>query len=66
MGDVLSEARAVVGWDICAHNDDSFSFGQHVARVLGRTGDVTVGPIDRQTYYVGTYRAGEPARDGQD
>jgi hypothetical protein len=55
MGSVLVEARAVVGWDICAHNDDGFSFGDHAARVLGRTGDVTVEPIDRQTYYLGTF-----------
>jgi hypothetical protein len=55
MGSVLAEARAVVGWDICAHNDDGFAFGEHAARVLGRTGEVTVEQIDRQTYYLGTY-----------
>lgn len=58
MGDVLADAQAVVGWDICAHNDDSFAFGEHAARVLGRTGHVTVGPIDRQTYYLGTFHPG--------
>jgi hypothetical protein len=55
MGEVLSAARAVVGWDICAFNDDSFSFGEHAARALGQTGDVTVRPVDRQTYYAGTF-----------
>ena len=55
MGAVLEPARAVVGWDICAFNDDSFSFGEHAARALGRTGEVTVRPIDRQTYYAGTF-----------
>lgn len=57
MGEVLAAARAVVGWDICAANDDGFAFGEHAARVLGRTGEVTVEPIDRQTYYLGTFQA---------
>ncbi len=62
MGQVLAGARAVVGWDICAFNDDGFSFGEHAASALGQTGDVTVVPVDRQTYYVGTFRtAEEPA-----
>jgi hypothetical protein len=56
MGEVLAEVGAVVGWDICAFNDDGFSFGEHAASALGRTGDVTVVPVDRQTYYVGTFR----------
>ena len=55
MGEELAPARAVVGWDICAANDDGFAFGDIAARALGRTGDVTVRPIDRQTYYLGTY-----------
>lgn len=59
MGEVLVAADAVVGWDICAHNDDSFSFGEHAARVLGRAGDVTVSSIDRQTYYAGTFHPPE-------
>jgi hypothetical protein len=66
MGSVLVEAQAVVGWDICAHNDDGFSFGDHAARVLGRTGDVTVQPIDRQTYYLGTFHSPDPARDPEE
>ena len=57
MGAGLAEAGAVVGWDICAFNDDSFAFGEHAARALGQTGDVTVVPVDRQTYYVGTFRS---------
>lgn len=56
MGAGLAEAGAVVGWDICAFNDDSFGFGEHAARALGQTGEVTVVPVDRQTYYVGTFR----------
>ena len=55
MGEVLCDARAVVGWDICASNDDGFAFGEHAARALGRAGQVTVRPIDRQTYYAGTF-----------
>ncbi len=61
MGAVLAEAEAVVGWDICAHNDDGFAFGEHAARVLGRTGDVTVRPVDRQTYYLGTFHPAGPS-----
>jgi hypothetical protein len=64
MGDVLVATQAVVGWDICAHNDEGFAFGEHAARVLGRTGDVTVRPIDRQTYYVGTFTSADPAQSG--
>ena len=64
MGDVLAEAQAVVGWDICAHNDDSFAFGEHAARVLSRTGEVTVRPIDRQTYYLGTFESPGGTRGG--
>ncbi|MGN6783162.1 MAG: hypothetical protein ACTHJH_16865 [Marmoricola sp.] len=64
MGDVLADARAIVGWDICAHNDDSFSFGEHAARVLSRSGDVTVGPIDRQTSYLGTFHDAAQAQPG--
>ena len=64
MGHVLAEAEAVVGWDICAHNDESFAFGEHAARVLGRTGDVTVRPIDRQTYYLGAFGADAPTDAG--
>lgn len=55
MGEVLAAAEAVVGWDICAFNDDGFAFGEHAARVLGRTGEVTVAAVDRQTYYLGTF-----------
>ena len=61
MGAAVEPLRAVVGWDICAFNDESFSFGEHAARAMGRTGEVTVQPIDRQTYYVGTFHdPGEP------
>lgn len=59
MGAVLAEARAVVGWDICAFNDEGFGFGGHAARALALTGDVTVVPVDRQTYYVGTFDQGD-------
>ena len=55
MGEGLSESGAVVGWDICAFNDDGFSFGEHAARALGQAGEVTVVPVDRQTYYVGAF-----------
>lgn len=59
MGAGLAELGAVVGWDICAANDDGFAFGEHAARALGQAGDVTVVPVDRQTYYVGAFRSGQ-------
>jgi hypothetical protein len=62
MGEVLAAERAVVGWDICAFNDDGFGFGEHTARLLGRSGDVTVRPIDRQTYYAGAFAGWDDAR----
>ncbi len=55
MGQGLAGRRAVVGWDICAFNDDGFSFGEHAARALGQAGEVTVAAVDRQTYYVGAF-----------
>ena len=64
IGAVLAEADAVVGWDICAFNDDDRSFGVHASRALGRTGNVLVAPVDRQTYYVGTFASGADAPSG--
>ena len=52
----LVEERAVCAWDICAHNDISLSLQDNIERLLHRRADVTVAPIDRQTYYAGTFR----------
>ncbi len=52
---VLAAADAVVGWDICAFNDDDLRFGDLTARMLRRSGVTTVESIDRQTYYAGVF-----------
>lgn len=64
IGAVLAREQAVVGWDICAHNDDDRGFGAHASRTLGRSGEVTVVPVDRQTYYVGTFAPPGPTGPG--
>ena len=58
--EVLVADKAVCAWDICSHNDISLSLQDNIERLLHRRADVTVAPIDRQTYYAGTFRG--PAR----
>ena len=55
MAEVMVENRAVCAWDICLHNDEALGLGANISRLLGRYADVTVAPIDRQTYYGGTF-----------
>lgn len=58
--EVLVAERAVCAWDICSFNDETYSFGVNIERLLHRNADVTVAPIDRQTYYASTFHG--PAR----
>jgi hypothetical protein len=59
--ELLVAERAVCAWDICSHNDMTLSLQDNIERLLDRRADVTVAPIDRQTYYAGTFRG--PVRD---
>jgi hypothetical protein len=54
--ELLVEERAICAWDICSHNDMTLSLQDNIERLLYRRADVTVAPIDRQTYYAGTFR----------
>lgn len=47
---VVAEARGLCAWDICAFND-AWGFGDVIEQMLLRNADVSVKPIDRQTYY---------------
>ncbi|MET0525492.1 MAG: hypothetical protein ABWZ91_11860 [Nocardioides sp.] len=59
--ELLVSERAICAWDICSHNDMTLSLQDNIERLLYRRADVTVAPIDRQTYYAGTFRG--PAAD---
>ena len=43
-------------YDICAYNNDVIGFAANIERLLHRNADVTVVPIDVQTYYSATFR----------
>jgi hypothetical protein len=58
--DRLIAERAVCAWDICAHNDDLLGLNDNIDRILRGCADVTVVPIDRQTYYAGTFHGPLP------
>ncbi|GAB2885658.1 hypothetical protein [Nocardioides pacificus] len=47
---VVADARGLCAWDICAWND-AWGFGTVIEQMLLRNADVSVKPIDRQTYY---------------
>lgn len=47
---VLAE-RGVCGWDICAYNEEVLGFSTSIAALIRRHADVTVGPVDAQTYF---------------
>lgn len=50
--ELMVAEHAVAAWDMCLYNDDR-RLGGNAARLLGRLADVTIAPVDRQTYYVG-------------
>jgi hypothetical protein len=51
----LVKARAVCAYDVCAYNNATFRFGDHIEMMLHRLADVTVEKIDTQTYYNATF-----------
>ena len=54
--ELLVAERAVCAYDICAYNNDTIGFADNIERLLHRNADVTVVPIDVQTYYSATFR----------
>ncbi len=54
--ELLVAERAVCAYDICAYNNDTIGFAANIERLLHRNADVTVVPIDVQTYYSATFR----------
>lgn len=51
----LAAHRVVCAYDVSRFNDDSLRFADNLRRHLGRTQDVTVETVDRQTYYAATF-----------
>ena len=60
--ELLVAERAVCAWDICAFNDEVLGLNDNIERILHGCSDVPVVPIDRQTYYAGTFHG---SRDGR-
>lgn len=58
--ETLLPEQAVVAYDICAFNDTRLRFGSNIASFFRRTADVTVEPVDAQTYYSANFHG---ARD---
>ena len=54
--ELLVAERAVCAYDICSYNNDTIGFADNIERLLHRNADVTVVPIDVQTYYSATFR----------
>jgi pyruvoyl-dependent arginine decarboxylase len=54
MARMIMENKGVVGWDMCLANDEA-GLGGSAGRLLTSIADVTIEPIDRQTYYVATF-----------
>ncbi|MCW2791728.1 MAG: hypothetical protein JWO76_826 [Nocardioides sp.] len=54
--ELLVAERAVCAYDICAYNNQTIGFADNIERLLHRNADVTVVPIDVQTYYAATFR----------
>jgi hypothetical protein len=54
--DRLRAAKAVCGYDICAFNNDSMRFAEHLELMMHRLADVTVEQIDTQNYYSASFR----------
>ncbi|HET9872654.1 MAG TPA: hypothetical protein VFP89_08690 [Propionibacteriaceae bacterium] len=51
----LKGVSAICGYDICAFNNDTIRFGDHLELMMKRLADVTVEKIDTQTYYSATF-----------
>jgi hypothetical protein len=56
--EMLVAERAVCTWDICGHNAGN-GLGRNIDRIVRRTADVEIAPVDRQTYYAATF-SGRP------
>lgn len=54
--ELLVAERAVCAYDICAFNNQTMGFADNIERLLHRNADVSVVPIDVQTYYAATFR----------
>jgi hypothetical protein len=52
---VLIEDRAVCGYDLCSHNDHGLGLGASIEKLLHGASEVTVRPVDVQTYYAATF-----------
>ena len=52
--EMLIAERAVCTWDICAHNDGN-GLGRNIDKIVRRTAEVEIAPVDRQTYYAATF-----------
>ncbi len=52
VGERIADARGVLGYDICGHNDRERSLGRATAKILNTVSDFQVGAVDFQTYYV--------------
>lgn len=55
MGARASADRAVVGYDICAYNNDTRDFASAVARIMSSMAPSEAAVIDTQTYYAMTF-----------
>jgi len=53
--ELLVERRAVCAWDICAFNDEVIGLGENIERIISARAQVSVAPIDRQTYYSASF-----------
>jgi hypothetical protein len=60
MARLVTAEKAVVAWDMCMANDEH-GLGGSAARLLNSLADVTIVPIDRQTYYAATFHG--PRKD---
>jgi len=58
--DVLVADKAVCAWDICAFNNDVIRLQDNIEALLHRVSDVTVLPIDTQTYYSAEFSGRRP------
>ncbi len=52
VGERVAEKDGVIGYDICAYNDQNRSLGRVTKLILNRLADFRVQAVDVQTYYV--------------